>query len=64
MKEYYRMVIELCKRSLAINRVNPEESLQVLTELEKAITVARIEGKPLDELQTLKADVEQLRIIA
>ena len=53
------MVIELCKQS--IHQVNSEKSLQVLTELEKALTVARIKGLPLEELQELKADVEQIR---
>lgn len=64
MKEYYRMVIELCKQSIVIHQVNPERSLDVLTELEKAITTAKIKGLPCDELQELKADVEQLRAIA
>ncbi len=59
MKEYYRMVIELCKQS--IHQVNSEKSLEVLVELDKAITTARIKGLPFDELQELKADVEQLR---
>lgn len=59
MKEYYRMVIELCKQS--IHQVNSEKSLEVLVELEKAITTARIKNLPFDELQELKADVEQLR---
>ena len=59
MKEYYRMVIELCKQS--IHQVNSEKSLEVLVELEKAITTAKIKGLPFDELQELKADVEQLR---
>lgn len=59
MKEYYRMVIELCKQS--IHQVNSEKSLEVLVELEKAITTARVKGLPFDELQELKADVEQLR---
>lgn len=62
MKEYYRMVIELCKQS--IHQVNSEKSLEVLVELEKAITTARIKGLPFDELQELKAEVEQLRVIA
>lgn len=62
MKEYYRMVIELCKQS--IHQVNSEKSLEVLTELEKAITTAKIKGLPFDELQELKTDVEQLRTIA
>lgn len=53
------MVIELCKQS--IHQVNSEKSLEVLVELEKAITTARIKGLPFDELQELKADVEQLR---
>lgn len=64
MKEYYRMVIELCKQSVAIHQVNPQKSLEILTELEKAITTAKIKGLPFDELQELKADVEQLRAIA
>lgn len=59
MKEYYRMVIELCKQS--IHQVNSEKSLEVLVELEKAITTAKIKCLPFDELQELKADVEQLR---
>ncbi|RHK53050.1 hypothetical protein DW060_00890 [Leyella stercorea] len=59
MKEYYRMVIELCKQS--IHQVNSEKSLEVLVELDKAITTARIKGLPFEELQELKADVEQLR---
>lgn len=62
MKEYYRMVIELCKQS--IHKVNSEKSLKVLVELEKAITTARVKGLPFEELQELKADVEQLRAIA
>lgn len=64
MKEYYRMVIELCKQSIAIHQVNSERSLEVLTELEKAITTAKIKGLPFDELQELKADVEQLRAMS
>lgn len=59
MKEYYRIVIELCKQS--IHQVNSEKSLEVLVELDKAITTARIKGLPFEELQELKADVEQLR---
>lgn len=59
MKEYYRIVIELCKQS--IHQVNSEKSLEVLVELEKAITTAKIKGLPFEELQELKADVEQLR---
>lgn len=59
MKEYYRMVIELCKQS--IHQVNSEKSLEVLVELENAITTAKIKGLPFEELQELKADVEQLR---
>ncbi len=64
MKEYYRMVIELYKQSIAIHQVNPERSLEVLTELEKAITTAKIKGLSFDELQELKADVEELRAMA
>lgn len=62
MKEYYRMVIDICKQS--IHQVNSEKSLEVLVELEKAITTARIKGLPFEELQELKSDVEQLRAIA
>ena len=64
MKKYYRMVIELCKQSIAIHQVNSEKSLEVLTELEKAITTAKIKGLPFDELQELKADVEELRALS
>lgn len=64
MKEYYRMVIELCKQSIAIHQVNSEKSLEVLTELEKAITTAKIKGLPFDELQELKADVELIRTMS
>lgn len=64
MKEYYRKVIELCKQTIAIHQVNSEKSLEVLTELEKAITTARIKGLPFDELQELKADVEELRALS
>ena len=62
MKEYYRMFIELCKQS--IHQVNSEKSLEVLVELEKAITTARIKGLPFEELQELKADVEQIRTMS
>lgn len=62
MKEYYRMVIELCKQS--IHQVNTEKSLEVLVELEKAITTAKIKGMPFEELQELKADVEQTRTMS
>lgn len=64
MNEYYRMVIELFKDSVTnVNRVNPDESLRVLTEIEKAITTAKIAGQSLDELYQLKADVELIRAI-
>lgn len=64
MNKYYRMVLELYKESLtSVNRVNPDESLRVLTELEKAITTAKITNQPLDELYQLKADVELIRAI-
>lgn len=64
MNQYYRMVIELFKESLtSVNRVNPDESLRVLIEIEKAITTAKITGQPLDELYQLKADVELVRAL-
>lgn len=64
MKEYYRMVIELFKDSLTnVNRVNPDESLRVLTEIEKAITTAKVMNQPADELYQLKADVELIRAL-
>ncbi|WP_304973757.1 hypothetical protein [uncultured Duncaniella sp.] len=64
MNTYYRMVIELMKESLtSVNRVNSDESLRVLTEIEKAITTAKITGQPLDELYQLKADVELVRTL-
>ena len=64
MNKYYRMVLELYKESLtSVHRVNPDESLRVLTELEKAITTAKITNQPLDELYQLKADVELIRAL-
>ena len=61
---YHRMVIELMKDSLtSVDRVSPDESLLVLTEIEKAITAAKITGQPLDELYRLKADVELVRAL-
>ena len=64
MNKYYRMVIELFKDSLTnVNRVNPDESLRVLIEIEKAITTAKITGQPLDELYQLKADVALVRAL-
>lgn len=62
MNEYYRMVLDLYKESLtSVNRVNPDKSLALLLEIEKAITTAKIEDRPLDELYLLKADVELIR---
>ncbi len=62
--ELSRMVIELLKESLTnVNRVNPDESLRVLIEIEKAIATAKITGQPLDELYRLKADVELVRTL-
>lgn len=64
MNKYYRMVLELYKESLtSVNRVNPDESLRVLIEIEKAITTAKITNQPLDELYQLKADVELARAL-
>ena len=64
MNEYYRMVIELFKDSLtSVNRVNSDKSLNVLIEIEKAISTARVTNQPLDELYQLKADVELIRAL-
>lgn len=64
MNKYYRMVIELFKESLTnVNRVNPDESLRVLTEIDKAITTAKVMNQPADELYQLKADVELTRAL-
>lgn len=64
MNEYYRMVIELFKESLtSVNRVNPDNSLNVLIEIEKAIATAKVMNEPADELYQLKADVELIRAI-
>lgn len=64
MNTYYRMVIELMKESLtSVNRVNSDKSLQVLIEIEKAITTAKVTNQPTDELYQLKADVELIRAI-
>ncbi len=64
MNRYYRMVIELFKDTLTnVNRVNSDKSLNVLIEIEKAITTAKVTNQPLDELYHLKADVELIRAI-
>lgn len=64
IRQLTRMVIDLFKESLtSVNRVNPDESLRVLVEIEKAITTAKITNQPLDELYQLKADVELVRAI-
>ena len=64
MSKYYRMVIELFKDSLTnVNRVNPDKSLEVLIEIEKAITIAKVMDQPTDELYQLKADVELIRAL-
>ncbi len=64
MNRYYRMVIELFKDTLTnVNRVNSDKSLNVLIEIEKAITTAKVTNQPLDELYQLKADVELIRAI-
>lgn len=64
IRQLTRMVIDLFKESLtSVNRVNPDESLRVLIEIEKAITTAKITNQPLDELYQLKADVELVRAI-
>lgn len=64
MNHLYRMVIELFKDSLTnVNRVNADESLNVLIEIEKAITTAKVTNQPLDELYQLKADVELIRAL-
>lgn len=64
IRQLTRMVIDLFKESLTnVNRVNPDESLRVLVEIEKAITTAKITNQPLDELYQLKADVELVRAI-
>lgn len=45
MKEYYRMVIELCKQS--IHQVNSEKSLEVLVELERLSQQQGLRACPL-----------------
>ena len=64
MKEYYQMVLALFRECATQHQVNSEESMRVLTELEKALTTARITGQPLDELLSLKRDVQLIRAMA
>lgn len=64
MNEYYRLVIDLYKECLTTtDRVNDEKSLHVLTEIAKAISVAKALGNPYNELCQLKADVELIRAL-
>lgn len=61
MEKYYRMVIDLYKEVLLINRVNPDRVLDVQREISNAITTAIITNKPTGELELLKFDIENLK---
>jgi hypothetical protein len=61
MEKYYRMVIDLYKEVLLINRVNPDRVLDVQREISNAITTAIIANEPTGELELLKFDIENLK---
>ena len=59
MEKYYRMVIDLYREVLLINRVNPDRVLDAQREISNAITTAIITNEPTGEL--LKSDIENLK---
>ena len=61
MEKYYRMVIDLYKEALLINRVNPDRVLDAQREISNAITTAIITNEPTSELELLKSDIENLK---
>lgn len=61
MEKYYRMVIDLYKEVLLINRVNPDRVLDVQREISNAITTAIITNESTGELELLKFDIENLK---
>ena len=61
MEKYYRMVINLYKEVLLINRVNPDRVLDAQREISNAITTAIITNEPTGELELLKSDIENLK---
>ena len=50
MEKYYRMVIDLYKEALLINRVNPDRVLDAQREISNAITTAIITNEPTSEI--------------
>ena len=60
MEKYYRMVIDLYKEVLLINRVNPDRVLDAQREISNAITTAIITNEPTGELELLKSDTIRL----
>lgn len=61
MEKYYRMVIDLYKEALLINRVNLDRVLDAQREISNAITTAIITNEPTSELELLKSDIENLK---
>lgn len=61
MEKYYRMVIDLYREVLLINRVNPDRVLDAQREISNAITTAIITNEPTGELELLKSDIENLK---
>lgn len=59
MEKYYRMVIDLYKEAHQ-HQVNSDRILEVQKEIANAITTARIQGSPYDELQMLLEDVNSI----
>ena len=58
MEKYYRMVINLYKEVLLINR---DRVLDAQREISNAITTAIITNEPTGELELLKSDIENLK---
>lgn len=61
MEKYYRMVIDLYKEALLINRVNSDRVLDAQKEIANAITAAVITDKPTSELELLESDIVNLK---
>ena len=61
MEKYYRMVIDLYREVLLINRVNPDRVLDAQREISTDIPTAIITNEPTGELELLKSDIENLK---
>lgn len=62
MEKYYKMVIELYKEAITLNRVNPDRLQEVNVALANAITTARVLNAPTSELEALQGDIKPLMV--